>query len=521
MSRLRNPLEVLAFVALLGVMLATTTARWDDVFINGKIYFADADCYSRMTRVAQVLEHPFRSIRHHDFENYPAGVATHTTAPMDVAVAVLAATLHPFTPQSLDLAGAWISPFLGLATLLALWLWSSRARLHGRHSMLLLLAISPIVAQAFRLGRPDHQSLLLFLLAAGLAAEWNLWRGAGRRTACIWGIAWGLALWTSLYEPLVLFALLLVLRGGLLHRRALTKTWGTGWLVALMVFGAGVAFDGWRVSRPAPEVAEFFPQWSRQIGELASLPPWSPEFPAWLGWFGVAVPLLLVFALFRRSPSPNTAWTIVAGNLVIVLATFALTCWQIRWGCYLALAVAMALPLAWTTFAGRALPATLFFIGLWPVAGAWDALLYPGGEEQQRRLERREELPQLRQIAGAVQGPFLAPWWLSPPVAYWSRQPGVTGSSHESLPGIVDAARFYLADAPAAAQNILEKRGVRFVIADDPNRVLGTAAQLLGVIPSSRMMGARLLAPPGYTPSGLHLIEATAFFRLYQVHPGP
>ncbi len=516
MSGLRTLVRGAALLGLLGLMLLTTTARHDDVFLDGRIYFVDADCYSRMTRVAHLLAAPWQSIRHHDFENFPAGVATHTTIPMDAAIALLATVLRPFSPQSLDLAGAWISPLLGLATLLALWLWSTRERLRGRHAMLFLLAVSPILVQAFRLGRPDHQSLLLLLLAVGLAAEWNLWRGAGRRTALVWGAAWGLALWTSLYEPLVLFALLLPLRFAALRRAAATKTWGLAWVAALVVFGAGVAFDGWRVSAPAPEVAAFFPAWSRQIGELASLPPWSAQFPAWLGWFGVLTPALLAFALFRRATPQRP---LILGTLVLVLATFALTCWQIRWGCYLALAVAMAVPFAWNVLPGRLLPAGLFVVGLWPVAAAWDTLLDPGGEAQQLRLERRAELPQLRAIAAEVRGPFLAPWWLSPPVAYWSGQPGVTGSSHESLPGIVDAARFYLATDWADAQSLLTRRGVRFVLADDPGRVLGTAAQLVGGQPSPQMVGAVLSATPASVPPWLRPAAGTPFFRLYEVIP--
>ena len=58
---------------------------------------------------------------------------------------------------------------------------------------------------------------------------------------------------------------------------------------------------------------------------------------------------------------------------------------------------------------------------------------------------------------GSRGGPFLASWWLSPAIAYWSRQPGVAGTSHESLPGIVDTARFFLSTDPASAAAILRQ----------------------------------------------------------------
>ena len=40
---------------------------------------------------------------------------------------------------------------------------------------------------------------------------------------------------------------------------------------------------------------------------------------------------------------------------------------------------------------------------------------------------------------------FLAPWWLSPALAYWSRQPGVAGSSHQACRARWKRARFFLA----------------------------------------------------------------------------
>jgi len=133
--------RIAGLLVLAVVLLGTTTAQRQNVFSGSGVTFVDADCYARMTRVSRVLEHPFRSIRHHDFENAPTGIATHTTAPLDWLIAALAVTLSPFSPQALDLAGAWVSPILGLTTLLVLWLWSTRERLPYRHAMLLLVAV--------------------------------------------------------------------------------------------------------------------------------------------------------------------------------------------------------------------------------------------------------------------------------------------------------------------------------------------------------------------------------------------
>jgi hypothetical protein len=507
--------RIAGLLLLAVVLLGTTTAQRQNVFSGGGVTFVDADCYSRMTRVARVLEHPFRSIRHHDFENAPAGIETHTTAPLDWLIAALAVALSPFSTHALDLAGAWISPLLGLATLLVLWLWSTRERLPYRHAMLLLVAVSPILVQAFKLGRPDHQSLLLFLLAAAFAVEWTLWNHPSRRAAIAWGATWSVALWTSLYEPLVMFALLLVLRFALLRRRAFENPWLLAW--GMLVAGIAVAllFDGWRVSTQAPEVAEYFARWSVSIGELAHLSPFSSQFPGWLGWLAPALPLLLAWQLWKTRDAR------LAALLALLLATYALTCWQIRWGCFLALVAAMALPFAMATIHWRTAAWAAFLLGLWPVAAQWDALLFPSDEQQEARAEWREDYGELRALSGWLKtqppGVVLAPWWLSPPIAYWSGHPCVAGSSHESLPGIVDTARFYFATNADQAREIIRHRDVRYVVAYEPDRVLGTAAALLDEPVPRGSLGEILYRVPSLAPSWLRLVNASAYFKLYEV----
>src|SRR5205823_13686386 len=92
-----------------------------DVVIDGDIYFSDADCYARMTRARMCLEHPGLIVRHHSFENFPAGTVPHRTAPVDYLFVALAAALKPFTVRALALWGAIISPLFGLLTGWFLW----------------------------------------------------------------------------------------------------------------------------------------------------------------------------------------------------------------------------------------------------------------------------------------------------------------------------------------------------------------------------------------------------------------
>ena len=99
----RRGLLLLELVLLSGLIIATRDAKHADVFVNGQVYFVDADCYSRMTRAREVWEHPGLVVRQHPFENFPAGIIPHTTAPLDYLIVALAASLGAFSAQPLDL----------------------------------------------------------------------------------------------------------------------------------------------------------------------------------------------------------------------------------------------------------------------------------------------------------------------------------------------------------------------------------------------------------------------------------
>jgi len=72
---------------------------------------------------------------------------------------------------------------------------------------------------------------------------------------------------------------------------------------------------------------------------------------------------------------------------------------------------------------------------------------------------------------------FSPPWWLSPAIAYWSHQPGVAGSSHESLRGVTENARFRLTSDEEAAREILERNQVRWLLVYDSERMLEILAR--------------------------------------------
>ena len=524
-------------MASLILALAADCANHRQVFTeDGGVHFVDADCYSRMTRVRAVCEHPGEVLREHRFENYPFGTEPHTTVPFDYAVYALRLALWPwYGERALDLAGAWISPLFGLMMIVAVWLWAERARLPGRTFVLLILAVSPIVAHGFELGRPDHQSLIVLCIAVALSAECQLWRVPSHGWGIVSGVAWALGLWTSLYEPTILLALtvcaaLLWNRPTLFQRARLP-----GLAVGGGILAVALLIEGWRITAPPGfgegGGAEYFAAWSQQIGELVSLPPWSPTLYVWTGLGLLAAPVLL---LLNRGPEKPLA----RFQAFLVLVVFGLTCWQVRWGYFLPVVYALGLPWQLSVVPTRwhPLAGALLLLGLWPLASEWRTRLHPAPVLVENLAEQRTDASLLREAAMFIQqntastpastddpppAGILAPWWLSPALAYWSGQPALAGSSHESLPGTVDVARFYTTADPSAAAAILRRRRVRWVVAYEPDRVLRTAAPLLGLTKiSTRALGFVLYQRPDAAPAFLRLSMVNPYFKIYEVQVG-
>ena len=219
---------LLVAVELLILSVLVLSARcWnhDRVFVGRDVYFTDADCYSRMSRVRLCRGHSGPIVRHHDFENYPEGIVPHTTAPFDYLIVTLSMLTSPVASDALDLAGAWISPLLAIAGGIFLWVWSYRVGFRYRWPALVLYAVSPILVHGTELGRPDHQSFLIVLVIFALCGEWMVAAKPSRSWGVLTGVSWGMALWVSLYEPLILFVLAQLL--SLLWRRAINSSGGS------------------------------------------------------------------------------------------------------------------------------------------------------------------------------------------------------------------------------------------------------------------------------------------------------
>jgi hypothetical protein len=245
----------------------------------------------------------------------------------------------------------------------------------------------------------------------------------------------------------------------------------------------GIAFAiEWRV--PSLAIFQFtahLRNWGSTIGELAHV---SPMNPVWLNWCGFLLFVAPVLIWMRVRTLRNGAPVGRALPIYILLvATYFLTVWQARWGYFFVLIFALALPALLAPIKSSAAVWIAFVLSMFPILRDWDERLWPNEAQLAARMERRIESAQIRDFSLRLRSPevhpFLAPWWLSPSIAYWSGQPGVAGSSHESLDGIEETARFFLSENLQEARAILEKRHVAWVLAYDSDRVAQNSAAIL------------------------------------------
>lgn len=514
----RIALAAIEILILSALILAARCANYQDVFVDRNIYFTDADCYARMTRVRICAERPGTILRHHDFENFPHGTTPHTTAPLDYLIVGLSILLKPFSPQPIDLAGAVISPFFALVAGLFLWWWSRQMRFGYRWLGLILYAISPILVHGTELGRPDHQSLLILLVTIGICSEWVLRFEQSRNFSIVSGIAWGLALWVSLFEPLILLALILLI-GQVQDRHLIfAPQRRVGWIV----FG-GIIVLASLVEQRIPTFAivdsrALFQNWSRTIGELAHVSPLDRVWFAWAGYMIALAPILILCGSSRsRRIRKSQIPTFI---IVLLIGTFFLTVWQVRWSYFLMSIFVIALPTLLAAVQSRVAVWVAFALSTFPILQFWDLRLWPSEAALAARIEHRTESKQLRELALSIRSPdarpFLAPWWLSPPIAYWSGQPGIAGSSHEALEGTAESARFFLTEDLQQAREMLQDRRVDWVFVYDWDRVGQNSASLLASGIPERSMGRILDRAPGQGPRYLVLSGQNGSAKLFR-----
>jgi hypothetical protein len=102
-------------------------------------------------------------------------------------------------------------------------------------------------------------------------------------------------------------------------------------------------------------------------------------------------------------------------------------------------------------------------------------------------------------------------------MAYWSGQPGVAGSSHESLPGIAESARFFVSQDWETARQVLQNHSVTWLIVYDPERAAQNAAAILGLPVPQTPVCMILDRTPSRAPSFLSFSAQTGAAKLYRV----
>jgi hypothetical protein len=236
----------------------------------------------------------------------------------------------------------------------------------------------------------------------------------------------------------------------------------------------------------------------------------------------IAAPLL-IWLTVRRETTPDGPTRRRIPSLVLVLlgTTYLLTLWQTRWAYFFVAIFCLTIPALLASISRRWIGWIIFAVGLFPILQAWDEQLFPNNPEIAARSEQRLEKVEWRQAAVQLPSnriePLLAPWWLSPSAVYWSGQPGVAGSSHESLSGIADTAHFFLATDPRSALQILRQRKVAWVFTYDADRVAANSAAILGIPVPAHPLCAILDRTPSQAPPFLVLAAQNGTCKLFRV----
>jgi hypothetical protein len=96
----------------------------------------------------------------------------------------------------------------------------------------------------------------------------------------------------------------------------------------------------------------------------------------------------------------------------------------------------------------------------------------------------------------------------------------VAGSSHESLEGIDESARFFLSDNLQEERGILEKRHVAWVFGYDSDRVAENSAAILNEPIPLQPLCRVLDRTPSQVPPFLFFLAQNPTCKLYRVNVG-
>ena len=505
----------------------------------------EADCYSQLARVQRILHGQGLIQNHFTVENWPEGLAPSTTAPFDYATLILYAPFSLFTQHPLDWAGALVSPALWVA-LVFFWMFfrSREFNLVGRALLLFGSAALPAFIWATACGRPRHQSLILALMAMGVTAEYERWQielTPKRAWNIFAGIVWGLACWTSLFEPAVVVGCLIVFNLIVRRRENFYFLISLGIVLAAMVLleGGHIFQNISNIFSLSPEYRQYSLNWLASIAEVQPV-----DFEAvrqrldggdlaqWLDTLITsALPFIAWRLLVRNGVRGADLFLVLITLLLWILATF-----QKRWSYYASLGELFLvvrycqavldydIRRSHVATAGQVAALALFILGT--------------SYADYRQVEDHANAPanqpslDLAKISAAIDQPggIMAPWWLSPGLLYFSEHPIVSGSSHCGITGIVASAKFFASTSWPEAEQILQDRKVTWIVVwDDPRyvypllnasrNILGQAAATDEAIGDANQTVAQMLIMDQYVPDHFHLRAVIENLKLYQYVP--
>jgi hypothetical protein len=271
-------------------------------------------------------------------------------------------------------------------------------------------------------------------------------------------------MWDSLYEPLLIFVIVVGFNLALRRREQ------SGFLIAaigIVLFSFCV--EGLPNARPPRELDAYLVRWLGTIAEVRTM--------SWISatvYFSPALWLLplFIFRYLQLGPHKIEDWLLCLLCLALTAVGFSQTRWLYFAGFVLLLLVAGWCEREKIVWLRRVVLAGIIYGLLWGIDYDFDKM----------ELNEAKPTPQLRRIAMCIDGPggILAPWWQSPTLLYYSGQPIVAGSSHMTLPGIVDTARYFTTTSWLEADEILQRRRVRWVMVYLPERTILNSRQILG-----------------------------------------
>lgn len=173
--------RLLIFAAVFLVALVLRLLPFEQVFMNGRVYYYDPDCYMRLRKVLIYLTTFPQTAIHDYFQGYPQGTGVITPPTMEYLLAALLwplRSLPSFVPL-LERLIALIPPILGALTALLLCRFTtSIAGIAAGLTAGFVLAVIPAHLEATILGRFDNEMIEPLLL---LLVFWRYTRTYGNR----------------------------------------------------------------------------------------------------------------------------------------------------------------------------------------------------------------------------------------------------------------------------------------------------------------------------------------------------